>query len=179
MNRTDEELMQALAAEDLTALDELYRRHAPNLIRFAGRWRATLRDAEDIVQETFLQVWEHRHRYVERQRFKPWLLRICLNLCYDRLRSRESVRAMSGDNDGVEPVTESFEERVMDRNEAECVRTLVNDLAETDRLLLNLRVEAGLTVAETAETLGCSIRTIHYRMAGILERLRRKLEVES
>jgi RNA polymerase sigma-70 factor, ECF subfamily len=79
MEQTDERLMAAYAAGDHSALETLFNRYAAILLRVLQR-QVTFAQAEDLVQQTFLQVHRARHDFDPAQRFRPWLFTIALNL---------------------------------------------------------------------------------------------------
>ncbi len=89
MEQTDERLMAAYAAGDPRALEALFNRYAAVLLRVLRR-QVTSEQAEDLVQQTFLQVHRARHDFDVGQCFRPWLFTIALNLRreYHRKRGR-------------------------------------------------------------------------------------------
>jgi len=88
MTGTDEELMIAYADGAEAALRELFRRYAPILVRLVSRRTGRSADAEDIVQQTFLQLHRARRDFRREMRFRPWVMTITLNLARDLLRRR-------------------------------------------------------------------------------------------
>lgn len=58
--------------------------------RFAVRMLANPTEADDIVQDVFMKIWNYREKYVPINHFRAWALRICSNLCLDRKRSFEN-----------------------------------------------------------------------------------------
>src|SRR5262245_48773436 len=82
-------LMRRIAAEDRSALAELYDQAAPALFSFAVHMLGDTQDAEEVIQDVFLQVW------TKARTFDPdlglafaWVMSITRNRCIDRLRSR-------------------------------------------------------------------------------------------
>lgn len=89
MEQDDARLIAAVACRDASAFRILVERHAPTLHRLAWRLLADAPEAEDVVQETLLRLWDQAAVW------KPvgggvsaWLRRIATNLCLDRLRRR-------------------------------------------------------------------------------------------
>ena len=87
MEQTDEGLMAAYAAGDHRALEALFNRYAAVLLRVLQR-QVVSEQAEDLVQQTFLQVHRARHDFDPSQRFRPWLFTIALNLRREHHRKR-------------------------------------------------------------------------------------------
>jgi RNA polymerase sigma-70 factor (ECF subfamily) len=85
LERSDEDLAASAQAGSLEDFERLVRRHQVRLVRFVGR---SLRhaDAQDVVQEAFLQAYLNLHRYSRRWRFRTWLLTIARRLTIDQFR---------------------------------------------------------------------------------------------
>jgi RNA polymerase sigma-70 factor (ECF subfamily) len=85
---TDEELLADYMAGQPEGFELLVRRHSPELFRFLMRFTGSASTAEDIVQETFLQVHLSAGSFDPTRRLKPWLFTIAANKARDMLRSR-------------------------------------------------------------------------------------------
>src|SRR5215472_319023 len=92
----DAELMLRLKNGEDGMLDELMNRWEQPLVRFIYRYIGRETDALDLAQETFVRVYETRHRYSVRGKFSTWLFTIAANLCrnYLRWRQRRSESAL-------------------------------------------------------------------------------------
>jgi RNA polymerase sigma-70 factor, ECF subfamily len=83
----DEALMQRVAVADRVAFRSLLERHARRTLALARYTLGNASEAEDIVQEAFVRVWQHASRFDGRRAlFTTWLHRIVVNLCVDNLR---------------------------------------------------------------------------------------------
>src|SRR5205823_5130830 len=80
--------MERLAAGRDDALNELMERHGERLFHYLIRLLQNEGDAEDLAQESFVRVYQHRARYNARQKFSTWLYAIASNLARDRFRWR-------------------------------------------------------------------------------------------
>jgi len=80
--------MSAYVAGDVGAFDELFRRYSALLVRALVRRSATLEEARDQVQETFLQLHRARFDFHDGSRFRPWVFTIALNVQRQAARSR-------------------------------------------------------------------------------------------
>ncbi|MBL0871596.1 MAG: sigma-70 family RNA polymerase sigma factor [Phycisphaerales bacterium] len=101
--RTDNELLQAYRAGESRALEELIRRHHDDLMRFLIRLTGDRASAEDVFQDTFLQVHISADVFDASRRFKPWLFTIAANKARDLLRRNARRRAFDLDS----PVSKS------------------------------------------------------------------------
>ena len=108
--RTDEQLMASYVEhDDQQAFAELYARNLHVVRRLVARHVFRACDAEDIVQQTFMQVHVARHQFRIGERFRPWLYAIAANLCRDffRRRQRKPETPLEMDRLGTaEPATE-------------------------------------------------------------------------
>lgn len=86
--RTDEQLLQDYREGDTAAFRTLIGRHQEDLIRFLVRLTGDRQAADDIFQETFLQVHISADTFDPARRFKPWLFTIAANKARDMLRKR-------------------------------------------------------------------------------------------
>ena len=89
---TDEHLLQAYLDGDAAGFELLVRRHAQELHQFAMRFTGNSAAADDVVQETFLQLHTSAGRFDPTRRFKPWLFTIAANKARDYLRRRDRKR---------------------------------------------------------------------------------------
>ena len=80
--------MFLVQSEDRSAFGVLMRRYEPALFNFLRRMSGNSADAEELFQETFLRVFQHRARFDKKLPFKPWVYRIATNLCHDHIRYR-------------------------------------------------------------------------------------------
>lgn len=84
----DARLVARMQAGDLAAFEELYRQHSTRLYNLAWRMLGGHADAEDALQEIFLQAFRKLDGFKGEAALGTWLYRLAMNLCLDRLRSR-------------------------------------------------------------------------------------------
>ncbi len=88
--RTDEELARDLAAGDDGAFEPLYRRWRAPLFAFAARMLGAAEPGRDVVQETFVALWERRREAADLRCVRAWLFVTARNRCLSALRLREA-----------------------------------------------------------------------------------------
>ena len=89
VGQDDAQLIAAVARRDASAFRTLAERHAAGLHRLSWRLLADASEAEDVVQESLLRMWDHAAAWKPVGGGVPaWLRRIATNLCLDRLRRR-------------------------------------------------------------------------------------------
>ena len=107
MRTADLELAARCRAGDADAFEELYRQHARRLFSLVVRMVGSAQDAEDLVQEVFLQAHRTLAGFRGESTLGTWLYRLTMNHCLDHLRGRQAKMSRatgSLDEDAVEPV---------------------------------------------------------------------------
>ena len=174
-----------LIAGDRAAFEALMRRHNRRLYRLA---RATLRDgaeAEDALQEAYLQAFRSISQFRGDAALSTWLSRLVLNECFGRLRRRDRrenvIPMVSANNEATQSCVDESESPDAAMARAQ-VRSLlerrVDELPDSFRTVFVMRSVEDLSVAETALLLGIpeeTVRSRHFRAKSLL---RAALEVE-
>src|SRR3972149_3203984 len=88
----DHALMARVAQNDLDAFNELVNLYKNKLFTMLVRMVGTSEEAEDLLQETYVRVWEHRRDFDDRYCFSTWVYTIAMNLGKNELRKRRKVR---------------------------------------------------------------------------------------
>ncbi|MBB6349916.1 RNA polymerase sigma factor [Nonomuraea muscovyensis] len=160
------------------AFAALFDRHAPALHRYAAR-RLGPEAAEDVVSETFLAAFEHRHRYRSCQAdARPWLYGIASNVIGKR-RRREAARYRAYVRGGVHPVEIGgglVEDGVSTLAVNKPLVAALAGLGAGDRDTLLLVAWAGLTYEEVAEALDVPVGTVRSRLNRARKKIRQALE---
>ncbi len=169
----DEVLMSRVrATADAGAFNELMIRWEVKVKRYLARVLQNRAEAEDLAQEAFVRVYEHRDRYRDGARFSAWLYAIAANLARNRLRwwsRRPSVALDSWSPDGMQPPIEIADPRagagVVERRErVRVVGEAVAALPIKLREVVVLCEFENLSQAEAAEALGTSVKGIETRL---------------
>jgi RNA polymerase sigma-70 factor (ECF subfamily) len=147
--RTDEELIAAMAGGDHGAATALVSRHQRGLLNLFYRYTNDRLLAEDLTQEVFLRVYKSAPLYEPRAPFLVWLYRVAKNLCFNELKARR-VRKRPLEPEGEPPTP--HDELVRAQREAR-VRRAMEGLPDRQRLALILRRFEGLSLAEAAAVL--------------------------
>ena len=171
---TDEELMLAYRAGDREAFRELFRRYAP---RLEPMFRKRVDDpglAQDLVQQTFLQLHRARNDFRQGALLRPWLFAIALNLVREQLRKGRRWPARLGDRDDRSLVASGPgpEARVAAARDVERALSVLS--ADQYDVITQHRAQ-GLSFAEIAETLGTSEVTVRVRAHRGYARMRQVL----
>ena len=180
---SDSELLHAIARGDEQSLAFLYDRYRLILFGLLMRILKSREEAEDVLQEVFLQVWRRAADFDElRGRPFTWLVTLTRSRAIDRLRSlaaRERVAEASASDS-----SEVFSDAVTDAFRSEqrgIINQALSQLPDEQKGALMLAYFEGLTQSEIAKRLGAPLGTVKTRMrAGIIklrELLADKIEI--
>lgn len=181
MGPTDEDLVAAVQAGDISAFDVLVSRWDRKIRGAAFRVLGSDEDARDVSQEAFLKAFRGLKSFKREARFSSWLYQIAMNLCRDRLRRRKGRTHLNLD-DVAEHAEEALRERPValtaleTRDVARAVGAAVDSLSEDHREVVVLKEYEGLTFPEIAEVLGVPLSTVKTRLYRALGQLRVELE---
>ena len=176
-NDRDVELLKAIAAKDDGALGRLYDGYRLILFGVLMRILNNREEAEDVLQEVFLQVWRRAGDFDE-NRGRPFtgLVTLARSRGIDRLRSlasRERV-AMAGANEASEEVSDAATDAIRSEQRG-VVNDALSQLPEDQKRPLMLAYFDGLTQSEIAMQLGAPLGTVKTRMRSGMMKLRELL----
>lgn len=157
-----------IAQGDRDALAALYERTRPAVYGFALSILENIHDAEDILQDTYLQVWQAAGSYRSRGRAKAWLMTIVRNLSLDRLRQQARTEPLDWDQ-----WQEQLSELPAVTHEDQMTLTaLLAVLADQERQIVILHVLTGLKHREIAALLELPLATVLSQYSRALKKLR-------
>ena len=170
-------LLKAIAGKDEKALSQLYDRYRVVLFGLLVRILNNREEAEDVLQELFLQVW-HRAGDYDPNRGRPftWLVTLARSRAIDRLRSVASRERVASES--AREVTEEVSDAVADAVRSEqrgIVTSALSQLPEEQQKALVLAYFDGLTQSEIADRLGAPLGTVKTRMRAGMMKLREVL----
>jgi len=185
---SDERLVAAAKTGHGGAFDELFKRYAQNMFRTARRITRNREDAEDAVQECFLNAFIHLRSFDGRSRFSTWLTRIAVNAALMKIRKNHRSREISLDeqietnelqperrrtNSSLNP-----EESFAQSERKTIVRSAVAELRPRIRKVLELHQLQEFSMRETAEVLGVSVTAVKARLFHARAKLRRASQLQ-
>lgn len=196
--RSDVELVARLVAGDDAALGELYDRHADSVFRVAFRLLGDRGQAEDVLQETILALWNRAETYDPQvASLAAWLMTIARNRAVDRLRARArrplavplsaTFEAAGAEDAAAERLLatgtlvgsaapQADPQLITERRELrDAVRTALSRLPSLERQALELAYYGELSQSEIAVRLGWPLGTVKTRTRRALLRLREVL----
>lgn len=180
---TDEELALASKAGERGAFEELARRHQGRVYGVAYRMTSNREDALDITQDALFKAYQKIGSWQPTGSFLPWLLRLTTNQSIDWLRRKRRRRHESLDDiglhDQVRMAAESMAgglERDVRAHEIDAhVQKALDALSPSQRTVFVLRHYEGLSLAEIAPVLGCTVGSVKVHLFRALKKLQKEL----
>jgi RNA polymerase sigma-70 factor (ECF subfamily) len=172
----DSELAARIVRKDQTAFEALMRRHNTKLFRVARSILKDDADAEDTLQEAYLEAFRHMGEFRRDSQLLTWLTRIVINQALMRLRRQkrdrvvvpfEVTRGAAGDRAEVNVADEKTESPPNATLRAEMRRLLerrIDELPIAFRTVFVMREVEDMTVEETAACLGIPPATVRTRL---------------
>jgi RNA polymerase sigma-70 factor (ECF subfamily) len=181
---SDEQVVGQVLAGQTALFEVLMRRHNERIYRAA---RAILRDdreAEDVMQQAYVNAYAHLRQFDGRAAFATWLTRIAVHESLARVRRRGRYERLDADAPPADtPMTSTSipdpERQAIARELAGFVESAIDRLPDRAREVFVLREVQGLDTAETAESLGISEDAVKTRLSRAKAALRRDLFVRA
>lgn len=172
----DSALMARVQMGDEGAFAKLMQRWELPVKAVIGRVVLNVSEAEDLAQETFVRLWQHRQNYEPGRAVKPWILSIAINLARNRLRWWKRRPAVSLDQWTELPDSATQAGGLLDAGErVQAVRDAIAGLPVDLREALVLFEYEQMSYAEIGVAVGATAKAVENRIARARDRLRGKL----
>jgi len=179
----DRQLLARVAKGDLAALRAIYEKHAPRAVAIAFRILRDRGEAEDVVQETFIELWRRSSQFdPDRGGAIAWVVTIARSRAIDRLRASGTAGrtiASASASEGLVPMALPLpsDEAEQRRNVAR-VATALSALPDAQRETIELAYFEGLSQSEIAERTGTPLGTVKMRVKLAMAKLAALLKEE-
>ena len=166
---SDSALIARMVRGDRGAVAELYARHVRALHALAQAMLKSPQEAEDLIQDVFLEAWHRSADYSEaRGSVRAWLLMRARSRALDRLKSSGSQRVMTVETNPLDQTSSAPGDQAR-------LRQIVSQMPDVQREVLLLGYFEGLSSAEIAQRLGIPTGTVKSRTRAALGALRASL----
>ena len=182
LQMSDEDLVRAVRGGNEACFETLMRRYNQRLYRVA---RSIIHDddeAEDVIQQAYINAYLHLGQFEDRAKFSTWLTRITIHEALSRVRKAGRVLRLEDRGEGAESVADRITSPGQDPEHAaysgELAREIegaVGQLPDVYRGVFMLRDIEGMSTLETAECLGLNEDTVKTRLHRARAILRREL----
>ena len=186
MERTEALLIDHLREGDETALAPLVEKYKRMVHRLAMQITKNHEDANDVMQETFIKVYQSIHTFRQEATFETWVYRIAVNEALNFVKRRKRRRESSLETTDESEYNTEIRRKAEETNNPEIqaqqaelrhwVTKAVNSLSLKHRIVVILHELEGLTHAEIASILNCSEGTVRSRLHYARKQLRSLLK---
>lgn len=173
-NLPEEELISKLKSRDTTVIQVLYNMYSGALFGVISRTIQQTVVAEDLLQETFIKIWNAADSYdSSKGHLFTWMMRIAHNLCIDKLRSKDYKNSIK--NQDLENNVDFIDEQKEVTFNADLLglKDMVNALKPELHSVLNMVYFKGYTHVEAAEELHLPVGTVKTRIRMAIIELRK------
>lgn len=167
-----------LKAGDPAARERLVSLYGQRLLKAAALLCANIQDAPDVVQETFLRVFESVDRFKEQSSLYTWLYGILLNVCRQHYRKQKRHILLDNLEQHRDPGHQSSEKDYERRNAQARIIDHMHTLSPRHREVLILRYYEELKIHEIAQIIGVNKGTVKSRLHYAAQALRKTLPAD-
>jgi RNA polymerase sigma-70 factor (ECF subfamily) len=176
--KTNKDLLILLKEGDMVAFDTIYNRYCKRLYVFVLSYIKQEADAEGIVQEVFIKIWEAREKIDIYASFESFLFTIAYNSTISLLRKRvnetkylDHLKARQQVNNADDIIEEIHFNELNEK-----VKLLLNELTPRQKEIFQLSRDEGFTHEEIAKKLNVSVSTVNNHMVSALSFLKTKID---
>lgn len=171
---SDDGLLAQIAEGDRRAFAQLMDRHIDRAHGLAKRVLGNKSDAEDVVQDAFMKVWQKAGQWQPgRAQFSTWLYRVVVNRCLD-LKRKPVNTALDNIAEQSDDRPDAYEDIAARERQAKITKA-VADLPERQRTAIALSYTAGMSNAQAAETMEISVKAFESLLVRAKRELRGRL----
>jgi len=172
----DHDLIARFKAGSMEAMEKIVERYEKRIFTFGLKMCGHLQDAEDIVQETFLNAFRYLGRFREETKLKNWLFKIATRACIRKRRKKKSEpdyeisleSFVHEDGSDIKYEIPDWSDvpadNVLRAELKQMIDAAIQSLPHKYRLVFNLRDTEGFNTEETSEILGISVQSVKTRL---------------
>lgn len=173
----EHELVLGCKRDCRTAQKQLYEQYSSQFFAICSRYTKDMHDAEQVLQDGFLKIFQHVHTYQNKGSFEGWMKRILVNTCLDHLKSKQ----YKADQLTLHPEQIHDDIQLVSHNEAysqlnmEELLKAIQNLSPVTRSVFNLYIFEGYSHKEIAAMLSISDGTSQWHLNSARTQLKNKL----
>lgn len=178
MTQTERDMITRCQQGDKEAFRWVVQTHQRMLFSLALKMLCDEEEAKDVVQDTFIRVWQSIRDYDPQRTFTTWLYTIASRLCLDRLKRKSRIVPMPDDEQTVRNyAADNDSQRTLENSEwISIVRLMAEELSEKQRLVFTLCQLEGLTSEEAEEITGLDAKQIKSNLYVARQTVRKRLK---
>lgn len=171
---TEKELLKRIAEDDEASFRELFHRYNALLLPFATKLTGAVQGREEVLQEVFLKIWQHRHKLPLVDHPKAWIIRVTSNEAtnYMQQLARQN-RLMSKAQSQSQSIQLTPDQLLAAKETARLIAKAIEKLTPACRQVYLLSREQYLSISEIAQMLSVSENTVKNQLVKSLKDIRR------
>ena len=178
MTQTERDIITRCQRGDKDAFRWVVQTHQRMIFSLALKMLCDEEEAKDMVQETFIRVWQRIRQLDLQKNISTWIYTIASRLCIDKLRRKNRIVSMPEDQMALRRFA-SYDDNQMtleNREWVSIVRTMVENLSEKQRLVFTLCQLEGLSSEEAEEITGLDAKQIKSNLYVARQTVRKRLK---
>ncbi|MFT5470147.1 MAG: RNA polymerase sigma-70 factor (ECF subfamily) [Verrucomicrobiales bacterium] len=181
-NEIESQLIAKAQAGDQNAMQSLLLPYEQPVFRFLTQRLGNPHDAADVNQDTFIKVLRSLTKYEDRGLFRAWLYQIARNESINFMKRRNRFSTATVDDDEADRIAQEpdpgpgADEQLLVAEERVQMRDCVGDLPDSEREVVQLRLDQDITFREIADITDAPLNTVLGRMRNATRRLRGCME---
>lgn len=173
-NLTEEQLIRACIREDAASQKEVFTRYGSRMLGVCHRYARTSADAEDILQDAFIKVFDKLHQYKFEGSFEGWIRKIVVNTALKKYSLTRYDKEVSGIENITKYETAEDPAAYIHLSQKDLL-ALINRLPDGYRVIFNLHVIEGYQHEEIAAMLGIQPGTSRSQLVKARNMLQKKI----
>jgi RNA polymerase sigma-70 factor, ECF subfamily len=176
----DKDLVLSMSKGSEAAFTKLFHRHYKKLYLFSLKMLKSGDSAKEIVQNTFVRIWNTKERLDAVIHFESYLITIAKNMIIDHLRKVATEKEHMKNVGQLQPLFSNHTEELVDYNELQEISTeIVDSMPDKQRAIFKLSRDEGLSHDQIALKMGISINTVKVHIYNSLKYIRKNIEGNS
>lgn len=176
---SDHELAYLVKEDSKEGFRLLYERYASGIQSFAYNYLREKHDAEELVQDVFLKIWEKRATLNHTANVRAFIFKIAINAIYDFIKRKNIQQAFQDFVASTQNTSDETWEQVVHNDMISQINEITAQMPEQRLKIFKLSKEQGLTNEEIAEKMGLSKRTIENQLYRAICYLKKNLKLDS
>lgn len=171
------QLIRSFKSGDSKAFEQLFYRHHKKLYGFLFKLLDSKQDAEEIVQDTFVKIWEKRTDFIESYSFESFLFKIAKNAFLNL--NRKNINRKVAESDLVlsqQKLSNNTEDYIIFKETREIINTIIEGLPPKRKEIFILRRIDGFSRKEIAEKLDISVITVDSQLLKANKHLKEEMK---
>lgn len=178
---TDTEIIRKILNGETELFEILIRRNNPVLYKVGRSYNYSHEDTQDLMQDTFIDVFVSLSKFENRSSFRTWIIKIMLNNCYRKsqkagFRNEAAKEIQENAIPAFAVLSNDTNSTVMNGELGSIIEKALVKIPQDYRMVFSLREMTGLNVSETAEALSITETNVRVRLNRARAMLRKEIE---